>query len=109
MADPIHPAMPFRFAEKPDGSTDIVTNAQNSAAEVRAAIEAVLRCPLGFRDERPAFGLTDPTFSQAPLSTDEIRRVVTVWEPRAVLFLHEYGDLTDEAIRHITIEIQEQV
>lgn len=104
--DPGHFAMPFRFVAT-NGVTDAVTVAQDSPEEVRTSIEVLLRCPLGFREELPEFGVPSPLFGQAPLSTDLIKRSVEQWEPRASIYAAEYGDLTDEAVRHITIEIQE--
>jgi hypothetical protein len=75
-----HLAWPIRVA-----GTTYATCQQDTGEEAAAAV-AVLCCfERGSRAEAPDFGITDPTFSQVPVDTDEIVRQAAVYEPRASL------------------------
>ena len=78
MPDIPHFGQPFRYsAGKP------VVTEQDTLEEIRDCIRASLRTVVGFRDEAPDFGITDPTFELIPLDTQSILDEIFVSEPRA--------------------------
>lgn len=80
--DTPHFDLPFRFVR---GAAVVVE--QDSYRDVHNCVEALVRYPLGFRDDRPDFGITDETFSiinpDSAINVDDIQDAITVWEPRA--------------------------
>ena len=103
MVDLPHFSLPFRFT---NGAAAVVE--QDTTEEVAACVEAILRCPIGFRDELPEFGAPSPLFDQAPVPVEELRQAVAEWEPRASADFTEYGDTVDEAIRTVRIALDPQ-
>ena len=78
MTDVPHFGQPFRYiAGKP-----LVTE-QDSQEEIRDCVRATLRTVLGFRDEAPDFGVTDPSFQVSPVDTQSILQEILISEPRA--------------------------
>jgi hypothetical protein len=64
---------------------DFATVEQDSTADAGASV-AVLCCfERGTRAERPDFGITDPTFQQAPVDTREIVQQAAVYVPQATV------------------------
>jgi hypothetical protein len=96
MTDLPHFSLPFRF-----GGPQAAVNEQDSIAEIGDCVLATLLCPLGFRVELPSFGVDDPTFSSPLVDTDEIRDVLSRWEPRALLSLDGELDQVDELVQHV--------
>lgn len=82
MTDVPHFAFPFRF----DGGRAVEVE-QDSVDDVVACVEAVLRCPLGHRDERPDFGVEDQTFRQGGIDVAALTDAVEEIEPRAAVVL----------------------
>jgi phage baseplate assembly protein W len=82
MTEPTHFALPFTFA---NGRANVVD--QDSTDDVTACVEAVLRCPLGWRDELPEFGIADQALREGGADLDELRVAVERWEPRAAVAL----------------------
>lgn len=103
MADIPHFALPFRFE-----NGRAVVNEQDSVEDVAACVEAVLRTRPGERDDLPTFGVPDPTFSQAPLSTDALVRQVQAWEPRAEILATDHPDALDAAIQRVQLDVSTQ-
>lgn len=103
MIDLPHFSLPFRFV---NGAAAVVE--QDTAEEVATCVEAIIRCPIGFRDELPEFGAVSPVFRQAPVPVEELRQAVAEWEPRANADITEYGDAVDEAIRTVRIAVDPQ-
>lgn len=78
MADVPHFAQPFYYvAGKP-----LVTE-QDSQGEIRDCVRATMRTVIGFRDEAPDFGVTDPSFQILPVDTQTILTEILTSEPRA--------------------------
>lgn len=100
MPDTPHFALPFRL----EGGSFAV-NEQDSAEDVAACVEAVIRTRPGERDELPAFGVTDPAFQQAPIDTDLLVEQVNEWEPRAKALAEETPDLFDATVRRVRLEV----
>ena len=79
---------------------------QDTADHVMSCEHMILRCPLGFRDERPDFGIPWPEFANAPLDADGIERALRRLEPRGNATAEEYADLAEGATRIISIDIE---
>ncbi len=97
-----HFSLPFRFG------TSAAVNEQDSVAEIADCALAIMLCPLGYRVELPSFGLPDPAFSSPAVDTDEIRRIVHEWEPRAALRLAGEIDPLDALIERVQTIVQVQ-
>lgn len=101
MADFPHFDLPFRFE---GGQLAVVE--QDTLADVENKVEALIRCPLGFRDELPSFGWPRPEFGTAPLDTTQAQALVDEWVPDAHAVLSEHGSSIDESVRTITINME---
>lgn len=98
-----HFALPFRWERG-----RVAVNEQHSSDDVADCVEAILRTRPGDRDERPDFGVDDPTFDQLPLDLDGIVGRVAAQEPRAQLLAEERPDLFDEAVTRARITVSTQ-
>ena len=58
-------------------------NEQDSLDDIYDCVQAIIRCPEGWRPELPGFGINDQTFSQAGIDLAEIQDQVATWEPRS--------------------------
>lgn len=84
MDDIPHIAIPIAIRDAAYVSTQQDTN-----AEVAGCVAVILQFPLGYREEAPEFGITDPTFSDRPIDTTEIESQVEAYEPRATIEISE--------------------
>lgn len=109
MPDLPHFAFPFRWIAQPDGSVAAAAVEQDSVDEVAMCVEILLRTPLGFRadDGMPDFGTPEILFDLAPLNLDQLKESLAEWEPRAAARFAEYGDVVDETIRNVRIDLEE--
>lgn len=86
MAEPGHPAIPFRIDTATiNGETGVGTLAtvpQDSLSEVRQCTRVILRTLRGRRIEDPQLGVTDPRW-EAGVNTDEIADALDRDEDRA--------------------------
>lgn len=95
-----HLAVPFRIVA---GRAAVVE--QDTDQEIAQCVGVVLRCPRGFRIERPEFGLDDPTFRMGGADAAEIAEVVAEWEPRAQALVEADTGRLAEAISDVRIRI----
>lgn len=81
---------------------------QDTETEVLMCCQAIVACPVGVRDELPAFGVSYPEFEQAPLDPDGVAAAWGVWEPRAQITADTFADLHDESFwhEHVTIGVR---
>lgn len=100
MTDLPHFALPFRFV---GGAAAVLE--QDTADEILACVEAVIRCPLGYRDELPEFGVRDMTFEQGGPDMLAIEAALSDWEPRAQVALAERRDRYDELVSTVTVRV----
>lgn len=86
MADPGHPAIPFRIdpatVDAETGVGTLATVGQDSLQEVRQCARVILRTARGRRIENPEFGLLDPRWASG-IDTDEIAETLDRYEDRA--------------------------
>lgn len=101
-ADRPHFAFPFQLGY--DGKVGVVE--QDSIEHVVACENVIVRCPLGFRDDRPEFGWPFPTFQTTPLDLSSLESALNRYEPRGNANAVEYADAVDEAIRHISVDVE---
>jgi hypothetical protein len=88
-----HIAIPFTMLAWGVGGVDV--NEQDTLDDVYDCVQAVIRCPEGYRPELMAFGISDQTFSQNEIDLGEIDDKVRVWEPRSdVLYSQSLSGIT---------------
>lgn len=92
-----HLDLPFRFVSD-QGSLTVATVEQDTIDDVANCVQAVLRCPTGFRPELPEFGLDDLTFRMLPIEMQEILDAVLRWEPRAQITMEKTPEVLDELV-----------
>lgn len=80
-------------------------NEQGSIADVAACVTAICSATPGELMDAPDFGLPDPTFSQGPVSTQELLNPIAEWEPRAHLLAQIAPAAYDAAIVNANIEV----
>ena len=78
MDDVPHLALPLRVV-----GDHYVTVQQDTVDELAATVACIVAFPLGYRDERPDFGIVPLEFSTRPLNTLDIEQAVEAYEPRA--------------------------
>lgn len=101
MADTPHFAYPFQRGA--NGHIAVVE--QDTDEHVMACENVIVRCPLGFRDERPEFGWPWPEFRTAPVDVGALEEALRRFEPRGRATGHEYADAVNAAVRNIDIEV----
>jgi hypothetical protein len=79
MADIPHFRHPF--TRSPSGRVAVVE--QDTPEHVQSCQNVIVRCPTGFREERPEFGWPFPEFRTAPLDLTELAVALRRFEPRA--------------------------
>ncbi|CAB4197541.1 hypothetical protein UFOVP1313_18 [uncultured Caudovirales phage] len=99
MVETPHFAYPFELA---NGKVSVVE--QDTAEHVMACENVIVRCPVGFRVERPEFGWPFPEFRQS-VNLEELETALQRWEPRSTANAIEYVN-QDASTREITVEIE---
>lgn len=98
-----HFAYPFRFSGV-DGHA--VVNEQDSESDVIDCTIAILKCPLGFRDELPDFGVRETLFTEGDLDLEEIRMALEMWEERAIFIVLEDKVTLDHLVRLLKVQVE---
>jgi hypothetical protein len=62
---------------------------QGTQPDLANCVFAIVATPKRWRDERPSFGIVDPTFDVVPVFNDNVRADVIAQEPRANLLFNE--------------------
>jgi phage baseplate assembly protein W len=101
MADVPHFAFPFG---RSDGKVAVVE--QDTSQHVMACENVIVRCPVGFRNERPEFGWRFPQFDPVPLDVRPLEAALARFEPRGHANAEEHADAVSAAVRHISIEVE---
>lgn len=96
-------SLSFPFRRGADGK--VVTDPQNTPAHHMTQVQTVVRFPVGFRLDRPTFGITFPEFRDAPLDASVIAAQVRRQVPDADIGYAEFADAVDEATRHIRLDV----
>jgi hypothetical protein len=102
MADNPHFAFPFER----DSAGKVRVVEQDSSDHIMSCEHVVVRCPLGWRDERPEFGWPFPEFHNVPLDLGPLKAALERFEPRGEARVDQYIDAASAAITHITVEVE---
>ena len=76
---------------------------QHSEEEVRACVARIVAVEVGTREEAPTFGISDPTFEQAPVDARRLADEINRWEPRAELAGRSEVNSADELVSNVTL------
>lgn len=95
---PEHFALPFQL----DGSS-FVTVEQDSEEDITACIVGILRSRINYRDDRPEFGISDPTYRQGGPDLETLRAVIDTFEPRADRVLSRNPAMLAGLIDHVLV------
>lgn len=102
MADRPHFAFPFQRGA--DGKVQVVE--QDSEEHIMACENVIVRCPLGWREEKPEFGWPWPEFSTIPLDLSALEAALRQWEPRSRATAQEYADIAEAAVRDVIVSVE---
>jgi hypothetical protein len=58
-------------------------NEQDTLDDIYDCVQAIIRCPEGWRPELPGFGITDQTFAEDEIDLSLIADKVATWESRS--------------------------
>lgn len=101
-----HFAYPFRFETAPSGVKYAAVTEQHSEDEITDCVVRIAHTPRGVRDELPEFGISDPTFVQAPVDGELLAEEIREWEPRADLKGDVRIDSLDELMSVIRLDVE---
>jgi phage baseplate assembly protein W len=79
---------------------------QDTVDHVNSCENTIVRCPAGFREERPEFGVPWPEFAVVPVDPSGITAALRRFEPRGTARGEEYADTVDASIRHLSITVE---
>jgi phage baseplate assembly protein W len=103
VADVPHFAFPFQRS----GSRGTVNVVEQDAEEhVMACENMIVRCPVGFRADRPEFGWPFPEFRTVPIAVDELEDALRTFEPRGSGDATAWVDEADLASQHISVDVR---
>lgn len=102
MPDRPHFSYPFRFDNR--GAAEVE---QGSDAEIVAAVQVIIRTPVGWRSEDPAFGAPDMLFDQGGKLLPSWRADIEEFEPRIVALASISVDDLDAAVSHVALRLRE--
>lgn len=102
MADRPHFAFPFQRGST--GKVNVVE--QDTLEHVNACENVIVRCPVGFRDDRPEFGWPFPEFRTIPINTKELTEALRTFEPRGRASAQEHIDAAEAAVRRISVDVE---
>lgn len=105
MIDRPHFAYPFQRGT--NGRVNVVE--QDTVEHVNSCCNLILRCPFGFRDDRPEFGWPFPEFVNIPVDTKALTDALQEFEPRASYRIEEYRSMAEAAVREVSIDAQVEV
>jgi phage baseplate assembly protein W len=80
---------------------------QDSVDDIGNCVEAILRCPIGFRSEILSFGIDDLVFNLQPISNEALQQTVASQEPRADLSWYEIQDRFDDLFVKIVLDVRQ--
>jgi hypothetical protein len=78
---------------------------QGSIDDVSNCVEAAIRTVRGEREDLPTFGITDVTFRQLPIDTQDIIGQVRAHEDRASVLIEETPDRLDALVDTLTTKV----
>lgn len=97
-----HFQYPFRRGE--DGK--VVCVEQDTAEHIHSCENVIVRCPVGFRDDRPEFGWPFPEFANVPINTRALEDALREFEPRGRANAVEWANAAEAGVRHISVDVE---
>lgn len=101
---PERPHFAYPFQRGASGGVNAVE--QDTVEHVTACENVIVRCPLGWREERPEFGWPWPEFHPAPLPLGPLQAALRQFEPRGNTSAVEYADVVDASIRYMQVDVE---
>lgn len=98
------PHFEYPFRRGSDGHVACVE--QDTPEHITSCENVIVRCPLGFRDDRPEFGWPFPEFVNIPISTRGLEDALRTFEPRGRAKAREYIEAADAAVRGISVDVE---
>jgi phage baseplate assembly protein W len=83
-----------------------LVNEQNTEDEIIDAVIAVLKTPVGFRDDLPDFGIPDQVFQEQPLKVEDVHAALDQWEDRAAYRVLTDVNYREQLLARINVEVQ---
>ena len=101
MDDVPHLALPLRIV-----GDRYVRVQQDTVDELVCTVAAITQFPLGYRIERPDFGIVPPELDNRPLNVMDIEQAVEAYEPRAAVTVTEQPyDPHDPGADRLRVEV----
>jgi phage baseplate assembly protein W len=100
-AIPLHPQVPVQLT----AGLELATVEQGSPDEIAQCVEAIVRTPLGFRDDLPALGVPDQTFRRGGADPAIVAAALERYEPRADDLVTAAPDLLDAALSIVEVKL----
>jgi len=80
---------------------------QDTLDELVSSVAVITSFPLGYRIERPDFGIVPPELDDRPLNTLDIEQAVEAFEPRALVTVTEQPyDPHDPGADRLRVEVR---
>jgi phage baseplate assembly protein W len=92
-------SLPFRLC--PDG--EFAYNEQDTLDDIADCVQCIVRYPLGYLEERPAFGVPEQEFQQSGPDRAVIQAAIDRWEDRAEKIVT--AEL-DDLVGRVRIEVE---
>lgn len=93
---------PFGFSVS-TGHTGVVPS--DTLDDVVNCVQAILATELGFRPDKPNFGIPDQVFELQPLNLEDLIQIVENQEPRAQILMTQVTDTVDNLIDRISASV----
>lgn len=97
----VHFSFPFRRGA--DGK--VVCDVQDTQDHVMTQVNVVVAYPLGYRDEKPTFGIPWPAFEQAPIDGSQVQVAVERQVPNCNIDWTEAAGVTTD-IRVLDLDVE---
>lgn len=98
------PHFEFPFRRGTDGKIACVE--QDTLEHIASCENVIVRCPVGFRDDRPEFGIPFPEFRNIPVDPRDIEDALLTYEPRGRANAREYQEAADASVRRVSIDVE---
>jgi phage baseplate assembly protein W len=100
------PHIAFPFGR--DARTGKVTVVEQDTHEhVNSCCQVIIRCPVGFRWNRPDFGIPYPEFPAVPFDDASVRAAIRTLEPRCSnVEITQWQDPVEPSSWHLSIDVE---
>lgn len=80
---------------------------QDTFEDIANCVEAIIRTPLGFRDDNLTFGMPGFELMTQPVMSQIITDIVSSQEPRAEIFMEENRNEFDQFIARVIVQVRQ--